>query len=115
MKAILDAYTIFPGLTRQRSLLNRLVDYFKESVNQLPLTAGGLEVPLSQTAIQAVIVPGNEKVRMLSRALWEAGLDVRPILYPTIPKGRERLRVVIHSFNTMDEISQLVQAIAIHQ
>ena len=34
-------------------------------------------------------------------------LDVRAILSPTVPLGRERLRVVLHSFNTKDEIDRL--------
>jgi 7-keto-8-aminopelargonate synthetase-like enzyme len=54
-----------------------------------------------------VIVPGNAEVRALAERLQQAGLDIRPILYPTVPKGGERLRIVIHSFNTSDEIDRL--------
>jgi len=54
-----------------------------------------------------VIVPGNAAVRKLAEQLQLAGLDIRPILYPTIPRGSERLRIVIHAFNTAAEIDQL--------
>jgi 8-amino-7-oxononanoate synthase len=55
-----------------------------------------------------VVVPGNTAVRALAGRLQAAGLDIRPILYPTVPKGGERLRVVIHAFNSMEEIDRLI-------
>ena len=61
----------------------------------------------SASAIQTLIVPGNEQIRSVSTRLQEAGFDVRPILYPTVPKGTERLRICLHVFNTQEEISSL--------
>jgi 8-amino-7-oxononanoate synthase len=55
-----------------------------------------------------VIVPGNEAVRAAAEKLQAARLDVRPILYPTVPKGSERLRIVLHSFNTTEELDALI-------
>jgi 8-amino-7-oxononanoate synthase len=43
----------------------------------------------------------------LAAQLQEEGLDVRAILHPTVPKGQERLRVVLHSFNSAEEVEQL--------
>jgi 8-amino-7-oxononanoate synthase len=62
---------------------------------------------LSRSAIQTIIIPGNERVRLASADLQAAGFDVRPILSPTVPKGLERLRICLHSYNTADEIIQL--------
>ncbi len=62
----------------------------------------------SQTPIQIVIVSGNNDVKNLSDRLQENNLDVRAILYPTVPKGKERLRIVLHSFNTEAELKQLI-------
>mgnify|MGYP000580833199 CR=1 FL=1 len=39
-------------------------------------------------------------------------LDVRAILSPTVKKGKERLRICLHSFNTQTEIKKLVQSIS---
>ena len=61
----------------------------------------------SASAIQTLIVPGNEQIRSVSARLQDAGFDVRPILYPTVPKGTERLRICLHVFNTPEEISSL--------
>jgi 8-amino-7-oxononanoate synthase len=43
----------------------------------------------------------------LAARLQEAGLDVRPILSPTVEKGTERLRIVLHAYNTEEEIDRL--------
>jgi 8-amino-7-oxononanoate synthase len=58
-----------------------------------------------------VLTAGNEQIRELAAGLQSAGLDVRAILHPTVPKGRERLRIVLHSFNTVEEVDRLIQAL----
>jgi 8-amino-7-oxononanoate synthase len=35
------------------------------------------------------------------------GLDIRPIVSPTVPKGKERLRICLHEFNTETEILKI--------
>jgi 8-amino-7-oxononanoate synthase len=55
-----------------------------------------------------VVIPGNAEVKTVAVRLQQAGLDVRPILYPTVPKGGERLRIVLHAFNTMEELDKLI-------
>ena len=99
-QAIATAYTLLPDLGAQRAQLQRLIDRWQAA----PIGYERLESP---TAIQVVIVPGNEAVRALAERLQAAGLDVRPILYPTVPKGRERLRIVLHAFNTEAEVDLL--------
>jgi 8-amino-7-oxononanoate synthase len=65
----------------------------------------------SNSAIQTVIFPGNENVRRASADLVAKGLDVRPILSPTVQKGKERLRICLHSFNSDEEISFLANVL----
>lgn len=64
---------------------------------------------LSSTPIQGIIIPGNENVKQVAASLQNKGFDIRPILYPTVPKDKERLRVVLHSFNSTGEIDQLIK------
>lgn len=99
--AIGESYRLFPAMHQQRERLNTLVQQFQ----QASLTYEKLD---SLTPIQAVIVPGNEAVKRLARQLQDNGLDVRPILYPTVPKERERLRIVLHAFNTNEEMEKLI-------
>jgi 8-amino-7-oxononanoate synthase len=62
----------------------------------------------SSSAIQSLIVGGNEQTRYLSRLLRDHGFDVRPILPPTVPPGKERLRICLHTYNTDGEILRLI-------
>jgi 8-amino-7-oxononanoate synthase len=89
-----------------RRQLFSLVDYFRNAAlaHSIPLTA-------SHSAIQAVIVPGNENARKLAAACREKKLDVRAILSPTVPEGKERLRIILHSFNSEGEVDDLVKII----
>ena len=62
----------------------------------------------SKSAIQCAIIPGNESVKTIASQLQEKGFDVKPILSPTVSEGQERLRFCLHSYNTEQEISQLL-------
>lgn len=62
----------------------------------------------SKSAIQSVIIPGNEKVKSIAVALQENGFDVKPILSPTVPEGQERLRFCLHSYNNKEEITNVL-------
>ena len=54
------------------------------------------------------MIPGNENVKLRALELEQKGLDVRPILSPTVKEGEERLRICLHSFNTKKEIDLLI-------
>jgi len=57
--------------------------------------------------IQAIIIPSNKRVKSVSRELANEGLAVFPILSPTVPKGKERLRICLHAFNSDADIEKL--------
>ena len=101
---ICAAYEIFPGMTRERKQLDWLVGRFQSAFENYNC----LE---SKTPIQGIIVSGNDRVRKLAANLRENNLDVRPILYPTVPKGAERLRIVLHAFNTEGELELLLNCL----
>lgn len=65
----------------------------------------------SESAIQCVLFKDNEQTKNIANSLQKAGLDVRPILSPTVPSGSERIRICLHSFNTDKEISLLTDTI----
>jgi 8-amino-7-oxononanoate synthase len=92
-------------LDDDRDRLFRLVEYFRERSRQL-----GIPECLPRPGpVQILGVAGNHRARGVSDALREAGLDVRAILAPTVPAGQERLRVCLHSFNTVEEIDRLLE------
>lgn len=88
----------------QQQLQERINLFKKNAGDRLPL------IP-SNSAIQAVMVPGNEKAKQASHKLKASGFDVRPILSPTVRATEERLRICLHSYNSREEIEQLTQAL----
>lgn len=69
-------------------------------------------IPESNSPIQAIVLPGNERVIAVAARLQQKGYDVRPIVSPTVPERTERLRICLHTFNTEEEIEGLVDALA---
>jgi 8-amino-7-oxononanoate synthase len=66
----------------------------------------------SKSAIQSAIIPGNEKVKIVAKQIQERGFDVKAILSPTVPEGQERLRICLHSYNTVKEISEVLRLLS---
>ena len=66
----------------------------------------------SKSAIQSVVIPGNEKVKSIATALQQHGFDVKAILSPTVPEGQERLRFCLHSYNSKEEISEVLRLLS---
>jgi 8-amino-7-oxononanoate synthase len=66
----------------------------------------------SKSAIQSAIIPGNQNVKSIASQLQEKGFDVKAILSPTVPEGQERLRFCLHSFNSKEEISEVLSLLS---
>ncbi|CAG8575905.1 1186_t:CDS:2 [Gigaspora rosea] len=89
-----------------RQNLMKLINIFRSNIklphdNLLPSTS----------AIQGIIVPGNANAVRLSRILQKAGYNVKPIRSPTVPVGKERVRICIHADNTEKEILGLISVV----
>lgn len=98
---IIQAYKLFPGMLAERKHLDKLIRIFQSGQTKFQNLK-------SDTPIQGLIVSGNHETKSLANKLQENNLDVRAILYPTVPKGAERLRIVLHSFNTENELRNLL-------
>lgn len=66
----------------------------------------------SKSAIHCAIIPGNERVKSIAAQLQEKGFDVKAILSPTVPEGQERLRFCLHSYNTSNQITEVLSLLA---
>lgn len=62
----------------------------------------------SNTAIQSFIIPGNEQVRKKAKEIQDKGFKVKPIVYPTVAKGTERIRITLHSNQTEADMLALI-------
>jgi 8-amino-7-oxononanoate synthase len=109
--AIRAAYEIFPALYAERRQLHELIAFFQKNSSVRTANGNVLYFKNSTTPIQCLLVPGNENVKAVSSHLAGLRLDIRPILYPTVPAGEERLRIALHSFNTMEEVQDLISGL----
>jgi 8-amino-7-oxononanoate synthase len=88
--------------------LKQNIEFFKAEIVANKLQSFFTE---SDSAIQSCILPGNEKVKNIASKLEAEGYNVKPILSPTVPKGKERLRFCLHSFNSGEEISGVLKVL----
>lgn len=96
-------------LTHSISKLHKNITFFKSEIKIKKLQHYFIE---SHSAIQCCIISGNENVKSISNQLHKKGFDVKPILSPTVPKGKERLRFCLHSYNSSQEITKVLDLLA---
>lgn len=107
--AILVAYRSLESDKKSILDLKQNIIYFNQ---QLVLMGLKQLFVRSKSAIQSAIIPGNENVKRIAGELQKNGFDVKAILSPTVPAGQERLRFCLHSFNSKEEINQLLELLA---
>lgn len=101
------AYRLLQESADEAEMLKDNIKLFKQQMN---INAAALLIG-SESAIQCIVFGSNEKAKSAAAYLQKAGLDVRPILSPTVPEGSERIRICLHSFNTEKEIRLLTDTI----
>ena len=89
----------------QRKVLSENIGYFRSQLSQMEIDKGFI---MSNSAIQSCILPNNQVVKQVAESIQDKGFDVRPILAPTVPAGKERIRFCLHSFNTKEQISDVL-------
>ena len=87
--------------------LHQNVEHFKSEIKRL-----NLNFKASNSAIHCCVISGNKNVRLIAQKLQEKGFDVKPILSPTITKGKERLRFCLHYYNSTKEITEVLENLA---
>jgi 8-amino-7-oxononanoate synthase len=83
----------------------------QEAASSLLKLPDSLTYP-SQLLPPAPIVPLlSSQSRALATHLIQTGYLVRPIVYPTVPKGSERVRICVHSHNETQDVVGLLDSI----
>lgn len=90
----------------QREHLQALITAFQQALGE-----SGFELLESRTAIQGVIVGGNQAVIRVARFLKEHALLVGAIRPPTVAPGTARLRITLSASHSFDDVEYLVSVL----
>lgn len=104
-------FTAYQQLEIEKAAIEKLrqnIIFFNQQKNLLGLKPMFVH---SKSSIHSAIIPGNNNVNELSKQLQDRGFDVQPILSPIVPEGQERLRFCIHSYNSQEEINQVLELV----
>lgn len=104
--SVKTAYELLKTADETIAALKNNVSLFQRGIKDCPYI-----LLKSDSAIRCLVLNSNELARKTAAHLQNAGLDVRAILSPTVPAGTERLRICLHSFNTVDEINLLTNTL----
>jgi len=95
--------------TSELKVLQENILFFRSEVSRRDLQDYFIK---SNSAIHCCIVSGNNEVKNIAQQIQNNGFNVKPILSPTVPKGKERLRFCLHSYNSKVEIKDVLELLA---
>jgi len=102
--------------TKQVPKLKEIIKFFTSELkhigfNTFPhgeMSVGQMGFINSKSAIHCCVISGNTAVKQVAQKLQDKNFDVKAILSPTITEGKERLRFCLHSYNSKEEISDVL-------
>jgi glycine C-acetyltransferase len=97
-------------LEESTELVDRLWDnarYFKAEMKTL-----GFDTGLSTTPITPVMLGEAPLAQQFSRTLFENGVFAMAIGFPTVPRGKARIRVMISAAHSQDDLNKGLEAFA---
>jgi glycine C-acetyltransferase len=74
------------------------------------MTVAGFDIGHSQTPITPVFIFDEAKTMAFSKALLQEGVFVSPIIFPTVAKGKGRVRVMVTAIHTKEQLDKAVDA-----
>jgi glycine C-acetyltransferase len=98
----------FDVLEQEPERIERLWDntrYFKQG-----LTAAGFNTGISETPITPVIVGEAALAHQLSRELFDRGVLATGIGFPTVARGKARVRTIVTSEHAREELDRALEA-----
>ncbi len=89
--------------------LHKNIDHFLTEIKRLNIDHLFIK---SSSSIHCCVISGNKKTIQIAKQLQEKGFNIKPILSPTVTKGKERLRFCLHSYNSTKEITAVLEQLA---
>jgi 8-amino-7-oxononanoate synthase len=100
--AIKCAYQMLAQNEYQKQLTEK-IEYYNSLTSKTSLRS-----VKSNSCIQTILFDNDLSAKKSANFLQDKGFDVRAILSPTVPEGKERLRICLHLYNTHEEIKNLI-------
>ncbi len=105
--ACLAAFDVLEQEPERIQLLWDNTRYFKSCLSSL-----GFDTGLSETPITPVITGDAALAHQLSRELFEEGVLATGIGFPTVPKGKARVRTIVTSTHTRHDLDCALEALS---
>lgn len=103
--AITEAITMLMESTEYTDRLWDNAKYFKAKLGDLGFNTGHSETPITP-----VIIGDEAKAMEFSRKLYDNGVFVSAIVFPTVPRGTGRVRCMITAEHTKEQLDRAVAA-----
>ena len=90
-------------LEKSEDLVSKLWDnskFFKSSMKE-----AGFDIGISQTPITPIMLGEAQVAQQMSKRLYEEGVFAMAITYPTVPKGKARIRVMLSGGHSKDDLN----------
>jgi len=100
----------FDILEKEPERIERLWDntrYFKAA-----LAAAGFDTGASETPITPIMVGEAKAAHQFSAALFDEGLLATGIGFPTVPKGRARIRTIVTAAHSRDQLDRAIDILS---
>lgn len=94
-----------PELTERQQQLDTVISYFRNHIKDANCYSD------ENSPIQLIRIGDIHTTKHLAEEIQKKGIAVKPIYSPTVPIGREGIRICLHSFNTLQEIDLLMSSI----
>ena len=99
--ACIAAVDILESSTKYVDKLWKNAEYFKSEMSK-----NGFDIGHSATPITPIMLGDAPLAQKMSKDLFENGIFATPIGYPTVPKGKARIRVMISAAHNQEDLDQ---------
>ena len=99
--ACIAAVDILESSTKYVDKLWKNAEYFKSEMSK-----NGFDIGHSATPITPIMLGDAPLAQKMSKDLFENGIFATPIGYPTVPKGKARIRVMISAAHSQEDLDQ---------
>lgn len=85
--------------------------YFKTELGRSGFDIGGITTPASESPITPIIIGDGRVTMNFSQALFDEGVMATGIGFPTVPEGKARIRTIMTSEHTREQLDQALETI----